>query len=472
VNPTDVARNIGDSALLEIHLQGIVSVQESDFIYQAAANTVVAGVEANDIAMETIAAADGALLATADAETSAGSKEEPASDTIWSLALQTADEGFKFHFERDNSSAGSVRLARFGDAPAFVAAEGEAATAVVLIGASPAELWSQYTEAPTEIHFTFHQEPIQTSTSASASAASVTAIAPPVSAIELASLMVTNAVVPSQPLEYASAPGAGVEPHLPQHEPHTASQQTNTNNSHAPAHGVAASQLAQLGVTPGPGANHGQPQHEPHIASPPAGANEPHAAANPVATSHLAQLGVTPGAGASHSQPQHEQPMAAQHASASEPHAAANPHSAANTAIASQLAQLEAPASGTLQQQPHQVHAASPQAPTHDPPSASAAPTAIGASHPPASANVGQAPSANDPSYGSSFHFNDEFVTGNTEPFVPLEIIPAPASSAHGHGAGPGGPATILETATAPSFPAWDPAHANVHSHGPHELLV
>jgi hypothetical protein len=119
------------------------------------------------------------------------------------------------------------------------------------------------------------------------------------------------------------------------------------------------------------------------------------------------------------------------------------------------------------------VHAASPQAATNDPPSAPAAPTAAGASHPSASAHVSHGPPVNDPSYGSSFHFNNEFVAGNTEPFVPLEIIPAPASSAHGHGAGPGGPATILEMATAPSAPAWEhPSHANVHSHGPHELLL
>ena len=44
VNPTDQTLNIGDSGLLEIHLQGIVSVAASDFVYAAAtASAAVAG---------------------------------------------------------------------------------------------------------------------------------------------------------------------------------------------------------------------------------------------------------------------------------------------------------------------------------------------------------------------------------------------------------------------------------------------
>ena len=48
VNPTGETLEIGDPSLLEIHLQGVVSVQESDFIYQATSNTVAAGIEAID----------------------------------------------------------------------------------------------------------------------------------------------------------------------------------------------------------------------------------------------------------------------------------------------------------------------------------------------------------------------------------------------------------------------------------------
>jgi hypothetical protein len=463
VNPTDVARTIGDSALLEIHLQGIVSVQESDFIYQAATNAVVAGAEAIDPALETIAIADGASLATADAETSAGSTEGPGTGATWSLALQTADEGFKFDFERDVPSTGSVRLARFGDAPAYATAESEGATAVALTSASPAELWSQYTETPTENQFTFHQEPIQTSTSASA--ASVTAITSPVSAIELASLMVTNAVAPSQPVEYASAPGAGAELPLPQHEPHIASPPANAHEPHSATNAAAASQHAQHAVTSSPGANHSQPQHEPPMVAQQASANEPHAGANAVATFHP---GATPGNGTGPHPSQHEPHTVSQQAASNDP------HSAAHSAAASQHAQLEAtPGSSASQQQSHQVHAASPQAATNDPPSPSAAPTAVGASHSSVPASVSQAPPASEPGYGSSFHFNNKFVAaGHTEPFAPLEIVSAPASGAHGHGAEPGGLATILELATAPPLPAEHPTHANAYNHGPHELLV
>jgi hypothetical protein len=95
VNPTGEALEIGDSSLLEIHLQGIVSVQESDFIYQATSNTVAAGIEAIDLAIQSIAA-DGSILTAASAETfseaSVGSTDDVSAGVTRGWTLQAGGE--------------------------------------------------------------------------------------------------------------------------------------------------------------------------------------------------------------------------------------------------------------------------------------------------------------------------------------------------------------------------------------------
>ena len=70
VNPTDQTLSIGDSGLLEIHLQGIVSVEPSDFITAAAeAPAVVAGELIDPALIMTAESNDGTIvtMATADA---------------------------------------------------------------------------------------------------------------------------------------------------------------------------------------------------------------------------------------------------------------------------------------------------------------------------------------------------------------------------------------------------------------------
>jgi VCBS repeat-containing protein len=276
VNPTDGPLNIGDSALLEIHLQGVVSVQESDFIYQAATNAV-AGTEAIDLALETIATADGAVLAADSTEMPAHSTDEPSARATWGWDPQAADEGFKFHFERDVETIGSVRLARFGDAPAYATVEFDSEAVIALTSTPSVELWNHYTGTPTENHFTFHKGPIY----AGAIAIDETAAMSPVSTIEPPGFTAANAAAMSQLVEHGLTPGAGASSHQPQQELHTASQQTGANIPHAMANAVAASQLAEHGVTPGTGASHIAPQHEPHTTSQQAGSDDSHAPSPP-----------------------------------------------------------------------------------------------------------------------------------------------------------------------------------------------
>ncbi|WOH65378.1 VCBS domain-containing protein [Bradyrhizobium sp. BWA-3-5] len=414
VNPTGNTLKIGDSSLLEIHLQGVVSVRESDFIYQAATNAVAAAGEAIDVSLQLLAAED-AVLAAASAETFSetftGSTEGSIAGGTSAWTLQAEEESFKFRFERDVETIDSVRLAHFGEAPTYATAVSEDEAAIAPAGASPAELWHDYIGTLTENHFTFHQAAIN-------AGATVTGeIMVPVS-IEPAGFMVGNVVATSQLVSNEVTPGSGAN-HQPPHEPHSAAQQAAPNDPHSVENAVPASQHAQHGVTPGGGANHQQSQHEPHAAAQQAGPNEPHSVANPVAASQLAQLGVTPGSGASHNQPPHELPAAALQAGSNNAH------------------------------------------------SASAPATSPGQSHQATSAGISPAPTVNEPGHGNSFQFKN---TG-FEPTGPAELaelggpaaipeIVAALSPAEEHAAGL---SHVVQDHT---------VHSHAASHGSHELLV
>jgi VCBS repeat-containing protein len=258
VNPTGETLNIGDSSLLEIHLQGIASVQESDFIYQATENSVVAAGEAIDVSLQLLAA-EGAVPAAAGAETfsetSSSTEGVSAGNTIgWILPAE--DEGFKFRFARDGETIGSGKLAHFSEAQAFATADSEDAAATTLKAASPVEPWHHYTGTPTESQFTFQQEPSQAGTIA----ISEPAVISPVSTIEPPGLTVAQAVATSQHAEHGIwvaalqlikhevTLGSGASQHHHKHEPHSAAPHTGSNDPHSPL----ASPIAALSHQPAP----------------------------------------------------------------------------------------------------------------------------------------------------------------------------------------------------------------------------
>ena len=78
VNPTDRSLDVGDPGLLEIHLQGVVSVAESDFVYEPDAAAVAAALEGIDPALMAAIASDGTVLTTGSAD--AGSEREHVRD--------------------------------------------------------------------------------------------------------------------------------------------------------------------------------------------------------------------------------------------------------------------------------------------------------------------------------------------------------------------------------------------------------
>ena len=106
VNPTDQTLSIGSSSLLEIHLQGIVTVASSDFVFEAAAApAALAGEPINlDLAAAT---AD----ATVFAMTSADGTVDRADATT-----KITDASFAFDADRDRFDFGHVRFAKFDEA--------------------------------------------------------------------------------------------------------------------------------------------------------------------------------------------------------------------------------------------------------------------------------------------------------------------------------------------------------------------
>jgi VCBS repeat-containing protein len=134
VNATDRSLHIGDPGLLEIHLQGVVSVAESDFIYEPEAAAVAAALEGIDPALLVATASDGTLPTTGDADASIeaeASESTPGRAGAWTIP---ADDGFRFHFGRDRiSSLVSTKPPSFGDDSAYatVASSNDTVTAPV-----------------------------------------------------------------------------------------------------------------------------------------------------------------------------------------------------------------------------------------------------------------------------------------------------------------------------------------------------
>src|SRR5262249_20483302 len=92
VNPTDGSLHIGDPGLLEIHLQGVVSVAESDFAYEPEAAAGAAALEGIDPSLLVVTASDKATTSESALERAG----------VWTMP---ADDGLRFHFERDRVSS-------------------------------------------------------------------------------------------------------------------------------------------------------------------------------------------------------------------------------------------------------------------------------------------------------------------------------------------------------------------------------
>ena len=109
VNPTDQTLSIGSPGLLEIHLQGVVSVESLDFVFVAAA-PAAAAVEPINLELAAMAETDAAVLAMTVAD---GSSEGTVNLT--DATAQTIDVGFGFDADRDRFDFDHARFASFGE---------------------------------------------------------------------------------------------------------------------------------------------------------------------------------------------------------------------------------------------------------------------------------------------------------------------------------------------------------------------
>ena len=115
LNPTDHSLDIGDAGLLEIHLQGVASVAEADFVYQPDAAAAAVALDGIDPALLEALASDGTALTTdgVDASIEKGAGDALGTAGAWTMP---AEDGLRFHFGHDRGvSGGSIRLASFDD---------------------------------------------------------------------------------------------------------------------------------------------------------------------------------------------------------------------------------------------------------------------------------------------------------------------------------------------------------------------
>lgn len=109
VNPTDHVLDIGDRGLLEIHLQGIVSVAELDFVDQREGAAVAITLEKLEEALASASAIDETVLSKDNVHASIEASES-ALGTAGAWAI-LADDGLRFQFGQTRT--GSEASARF-----------------------------------------------------------------------------------------------------------------------------------------------------------------------------------------------------------------------------------------------------------------------------------------------------------------------------------------------------------------------
>jgi VCBS repeat-containing protein len=284
VNPTDRSLDIGDPGLLEIHLQGIVSVAEADFIYEPEAAAVAVALGGIDPALLVAIASDGTLPTTDDADASieaAASEGTLGAAGAWTIP---ADDGLRFHFARDRiSSTVSTKRTSFSDDSAY-ATESNDYSLTVPVHASSIELGN------TPGNSSGPDNSQQASNSASTKAS-----APP----DLIEPGVTAGHSNSQhPPHSASASATGAA------EPAETGNAPGNSAGHGNAKAPAANEPTEPGITPGHG--HSPPSHSASASS--------MGAAEPVETAGA------PGNSAGHGNSQHaSNPAAANASAANEP---------------------------------------------------------------------------------------------------------------------------------------------------------
>ncbi len=304
VNPTDRSLDIGDPGLLEIHLQGVVSVAESDFVYEPEAAAVAAALEGIDPALLVATASDGTVLTTGSAHASI--EAEASESTLGTAGVWTmpADDGLMFHFGRDRiGSIVSTRLTSFSDDSAYAPVESNDCTVTVPVHVSSIELAHNQAIVLTEENLTLKKEPVYANTGAVATGHGKAHATAGLELFEfgMQSAAIVAPVAVAEPVETGDAPGNSAGHGNAQHASHSAAAKASAANeltepgvtlghghshpSHsASANAMGAAEPVETGDPPGNSEGHGNSQQASHSAS-----------AKASAAAELTEPGVTPG---------------------------------------------------------------------------------------------------------------------------------------------------------------------------------
>ncbi|MBN8990286.1 MAG: response regulator [Rhizobiales bacterium] len=287
VNLTDRSLDIGDAALLEIHLEGNVSAAASE------PAAVAAALEGIDAALLTLTTSDGTVPTTDSVHAAIGAGANESTHGTAGVWAMPADDGLRFHFGRDRiGSYGSARLTSFGDDSAYATGESDGA-ASVSAHVSSIELAQSNATVEAEENLTFKTMPIYANGASPTGRGAAHAPTGPLE-IGMQSAAIAPPVAVAEPVENGAAPGNSAD-------------HRNSQHASEPASATAAATEPENDAGPGNSAGHRNSQHASEPASVTAAATEP------------VENGAAPGNSAGHRNSQHASEPASVTAAATEP---------------------------------------------------------------------------------------------------------------------------------------------------------
>ncbi|MDF0518462.1 VCBS domain-containing protein [Bradyrhizobium yuanmingense] len=152
VNPTDQTLQIGDSSLLEIHLQGIATVDASDFILAPAAPVVAVASELTDLTATLQSDAAGVMTITSEISSDSGSGDGTL--LAESPDIQSSEPLHNLDTPSDQIERTEYSSISSSDPMQTPSTETLRIVAVAPSGSGPSAI-SQYVAAPTEASFVF-----------------------------------------------------------------------------------------------------------------------------------------------------------------------------------------------------------------------------------------------------------------------------------------------------------------------------
>jgi VCBS repeat-containing protein len=162
VNPTDQTLSIGNSALLEIHLQGIVTVESSDFVFVAPTASAEVTGEPINLELAVTAENDEAVVTMTSADIPSDwtvNDDALLTDQIWSL--QTTDVSYGFDADQDPIGLiGYARSTSFGEVRVHATEDTNSNAAITSANGRSIAPERVHVTAPTENDFSFDQAPV------------------------------------------------------------------------------------------------------------------------------------------------------------------------------------------------------------------------------------------------------------------------------------------------------------------------